>query len=95
MTRFHKILVAVDTRLDTHPIVDEAANIARQNNASSKIVDVVPEFPWTARMTHSGSRESPTTDRRRKTGQARRTCEGCARQRRGCRIESALGEDLR
>jgi hypothetical protein len=29
MKRFKKILVATDTRLDAHPIVDEAAEIAR------------------------------------------------------------------
>lgn len=51
MTRFKNILVATDTRLDSHPIVDEAVEIARQNNASLRIVDVVPEFPWTVRMT--------------------------------------------
>ena len=51
MTRFKNILVAVDTRLDNHPIIDEAVEIARQNNASLMIVDVVPEFPWTVRMT--------------------------------------------
>lgn len=50
MTNFKKILVATDTRLNAHPIVEEAAEIARQNNASLKIVDVVPEFPWTVRM---------------------------------------------
>lgn len=51
MQRFKNILVATDTRLSDHPIVNEAAEIARHNNASLKIVDVVPEFPWTARLT--------------------------------------------
>ncbi|MCA9124862.1 MAG: universal stress protein [Planctomycetales bacterium] len=50
MKQFTKILVATDTRLDIHPIIDEAAEVARQNDASLKIVDVVPEIPWTARM---------------------------------------------
>lgn len=50
MKRFKNILVATDTRLDFHPIVDEAAEIARHNNASLKIVDVVPEFPWAVRF---------------------------------------------
>ena len=50
MTLCSKILVATDTRLDAHPIVEEAAEIARHNSASLKIVDVVPEFPWTVRM---------------------------------------------
>jgi universal stress protein E len=53
MKRFKNILVAVDTRLDEHPIVDEAAEIARTNAASLKIVDVVPEFPWTVRLVMS------------------------------------------
>jgi len=50
MKPFAKILVATDTRLNVHPIIDEAAEVARQNGASLKIVDVVPEIPWTARM---------------------------------------------
>lgn len=50
MKQFAKILVATDTRLDVHPIIDEAAEVARQNGASLKIVDVVPEIPWAARM---------------------------------------------
>lgn len=45
MKQFKKILVATDTRLDAHPIVDEAADTARQNDASLTIVDVVPELP--------------------------------------------------
>ncbi|QDU92636.1 universal stress protein [Lignipirellula cremea] len=51
MKRFKKILVATDTRFADHPIVQQAAEIALRNNASLKIVDVVPEFPWTVRMT--------------------------------------------
>ncbi|QDU98879.1 universal stress protein [Lignipirellula cremea] len=51
MKRFKKILVATDTRFSDHPIVQEAAEIALRNNASLKIVDVVPEFPWTVRLT--------------------------------------------
>lgn len=51
MKRFKKILVATDTRLEEHPIVSEAAEIAQHNGASLKIVDVVPEFAWTVRMT--------------------------------------------
>ncbi len=51
MKRFKRILVATDTRLANHPIVEEAGEIARHNNASLKIVDVVPEFSWTVRLT--------------------------------------------
>ncbi len=50
MTSFKNILVATDTRLDTHTIVDEAALIAHSEEASLTIVDVVPEFPWVVRM---------------------------------------------
>lgn len=50
MKKFKNVLVATDTRLDAHPIVDEAANIAQRNSAVLKIVDVVPEFPWTVRL---------------------------------------------
>lgn len=51
MKRFQNILVATDTRFDSHPVVDEAVEIATHNGASLKIVDVVPEFPWTVRLT--------------------------------------------
>lgn len=60
MKRFKRILVATDTRLTEHPIVTEAAAIAKHNDASLKIVDVVPEFPWTVRLTlkdHAHMRE--------------------------------------
>lgn len=50
MKRFQKILVATDCRFADHPIVDEAAEIAQHSGASLKIVDVVPEFPWTIRL---------------------------------------------
>ncbi|NNE00479.1 MAG: universal stress protein [Pirellulaceae bacterium] len=51
MKRFKNILVATDTRWGEHPIVDEAVEIAMHNGASLKIVDVVPDFPWTVRLT--------------------------------------------
>lgn len=50
MTQFRSILVATDTRLDDHPIVSEAAGIARRCQSALKIVDVVPEFPWIVRL---------------------------------------------
>lgn len=50
MTSFKNILVATDTRLDDPSIVEEAAVIALQDNATVKIVDVVPEFPWVVRV---------------------------------------------
>ena len=51
MKRFKNILVATDTRFDSHSIVDEAVEIASHNDASLKIVDVAPEFTWTVRLT--------------------------------------------
>lgn len=51
MKHFKNILVATDTRLDAHPIVEEAALIAQRNGATLKLVDVVPDFSWLARMT--------------------------------------------
>lgn len=50
MKRFKNILVTTDTRLESHPIVDEAATIALHNSAKLKLVDVVPPFSWIARM---------------------------------------------
>ncbi|MCA9250833.1 MAG: universal stress protein [Phycisphaerales bacterium] len=51
MKPFKTILVATNTQLDIHPNVDKAAEIAQQNSASIKIVDALPEFPWTVRLT--------------------------------------------
>lgn len=48
MKRFKKLLVATDTRLDKHPVVDEAAEIALANAAALTIVDVVPASSWIA-----------------------------------------------
>ncbi len=50
VVHFKNILVATDTRLSDHPIVDEAAKIAETEDAMVKIVDVVPEFPWIVRL---------------------------------------------
>lgn len=52
MKRFKRILVAIDTRHERHPIVAEAAEIAQANGATLKIVDVVPPFSWLARQTN-------------------------------------------
>ena len=48
MKRFKKLLVATDTRLNEHPVVNEAAEIALANAASLTIVDVVPAPSWIA-----------------------------------------------
>ncbi|TWU24787.1 universal stress protein [Bythopirellula polymerisocia] len=54
MKRFRKILVVADRRHAGHPLVVKAAEIARHNDASLKIVDVAEEFPWTVRLTLKG-----------------------------------------
>lgn len=51
MIRYKNILVAIDTRQKSHPIVDEAVEIAKRNDATLKIVDVVPDFPLLVRLT--------------------------------------------
>jgi universal stress protein E len=51
MKRFKNILVAVDTRLQDYPALQWAVRLAEHNQAKLKIVDVVPEFSWIARMT--------------------------------------------
>ena len=48
MKRFKKLLVATDTRLDEHPVVNEAADVAAENQAALMIVDVVPIPSWVA-----------------------------------------------
>jgi len=50
MERFKKILVALDTRSDNQPIVEQAAEIAQRNDASLTLVDVLPEFTWAVKL---------------------------------------------
>ncbi len=50
MKRFKKILVATDTRLESQPVLHTAAEVAINNKASLKIVDVVPDLSWAARL---------------------------------------------
>ena len=57
MKRFKNILVSTDTRLERDSLVEEAADIARQNGAKLTIVDVVPELPWLVRAAVSDSDE--------------------------------------
>ena len=49
LKRFKKILVATDTRLENNPIIEEAVEIATHNEASLKIIDIVPPFTWMSR----------------------------------------------
>lgn len=51
MTSFRNVLVAIDTRLKSHPILEHAVKIAKANDATVKVVDVVPDFSWTVRWT--------------------------------------------
>lgn len=50
MTSFNSIIAAIGTRLEAHPIVEEATRIAKSNEASLKLGDVVSEFPRNARL---------------------------------------------
>lgn len=51
MKRFKNILVAVDSRMQDYPALQWAVRLAEHNQAKLKIVDVVPEFSWIARLT--------------------------------------------
>ena len=46
MRRFQNILVAVDSRWDEHPALEWAVRLAEHNQAKLKIVDVLPDLPW-------------------------------------------------
>ncbi|QDV23072.1 universal stress protein [Aureliella helgolandensis] len=50
MQRFKNILVATDTRLGNQGIVGESAKLAKECQATLKIVDVVPLLPWNVRL---------------------------------------------
>ena len=50
MKRFKHILVATDSRLENQSIIAEAAKLAKESNASLKLVDVVPPLSWTVRL---------------------------------------------
>jgi nucleotide-binding universal stress UspA family protein len=50
MKRFKKILVATDTRLDNHPILNAAVEVAVHNKAALTVVDVLPDFSWATRL---------------------------------------------
>ncbi|MCG8653173.1 MAG: universal stress protein [Pirellulales bacterium] len=49
--RFRNILVAIDSRWDIHPALEWAARLAEHNQARLKIVDVLPDLPWIAKVT--------------------------------------------
>ncbi len=70
MKRFKKLLVATDTRLNEHPIVDEAAEIALANAASLTIVDVVPASSWIASSLPMISHPCGSCTLRRRSGKS-------------------------
>jgi len=51
MKRFSRILVAQDTRLEEHPVVDLVARVARSNDSTITLVDALPSLSWLARLT--------------------------------------------
>ena len=55
MKKFRDILVAVDTRFDEHPALQWAIQLAKHNQAKLKIVDILPELPWVAKIALSDS----------------------------------------
>lgn len=55
MRKFQNILVAVDTRRDEHPSLQWGVRLAAHNQAKLKIVDVLPDLPWLARVTMTDS----------------------------------------
>ncbi len=58
MKRFKNILVAVDNRLEEHPALQWAVRLAEHNQAKLKVVDVMPEFSWIARLAMSDSQRT-------------------------------------
>lgn len=58
MKRFKNILVAIDSRMQDYPALQWAVRLAEHNQASLKIVDVVPDFSWIARLTMPDSKRT-------------------------------------
>lgn len=55
MKRFRNILVAVDTQFDEHPALQWAVQLAEHNQAKLKIIDVLRDLPWIAKLAMSDS----------------------------------------
>ncbi len=49
MLKFNNILVHYDSRRQTHPGLECAAELARANNGRMKIVSMIPDFNWLTR----------------------------------------------
>ena len=58
MKRFQNILVAVDSRQDKHPALQWAARLAEHNQAKLRIVDVLPDLSWIAKLVLTDSEKS-------------------------------------
>ena len=50
MRAFKKILVHTDSRLDAHPALECAVELAKPHEARVAVVDVIPDFNWPARL---------------------------------------------
>lgn len=68
MRSFQNILVAVDSRWDRHPALEWAVRLAEHNQAKLKIVDVLPDLSWIARvaMTDSETFHQALVDQKRR-----------------------------
>lgn len=69
MKGFRKVLVHVDSRADTHPVLNRAVELAQQHGSQLTIVDIVPEFSWPIRVVSSDYQEIQRliTDNKRET----------------------------
>jgi nucleotide-binding universal stress UspA family protein len=68
MQRFRNILVAVDSRWDKHPALQWAVQLVEHNQAKLKIVDVLPELPWIAKISlpNSETAQQALADQKRR-----------------------------
>lgn len=69
MSKFSNILVHVDSRADTHPGLEYAAELAAASHGKLKIVDLIPDFSWASRLFVGGYErviESVTLDKKHK-----------------------------
>jgi nucleotide-binding universal stress UspA family protein len=53
MHQFNKLLIALDTRLEGHPLAELGPAVARSNASAVTVVDAVPEVSWLARIVGS------------------------------------------
>ena len=58
MKQFKNILVTVDSRFEVQPALEWALKLAEHNRAKLKIVDVLPDSPWIAKIVGDGGEEA-------------------------------------